>query len=125
MLVHAGRLVVLDYEVIHWGDPTFDIGFAVTHFLSKAHHLAVHRETFVSAALQFCTESDGEEIFNELAARHTLACMLARVAGRSPLEYLDDVERARQRRIVVKLMSSRCESVPEVVDAFARQLNAD
>ena len=31
------------------------------------------------------------------AVRHTLACLLARVVGRSPLEYLDAAERSRQR----------------------------
>ena len=37
--------------------------------------------------------------------RHTLACLLARVAGRSPLEYLDATERARQRDAVLRLMA--------------------
>jgi hypothetical protein len=58
--------------------------------------------------------------------RHTLACLLARVAGRSPLEYLDQAERARQRRVVLRLMSHRYQgNVPELVDRFARELNAD
>ena len=39
ILVHSGRLVLLDHEVIHWGEPAFDVGFSLTHFLSKAHHL--------------------------------------------------------------------------------------
>ena len=29
----------LDHEVIHWGDPAFDLGFSMTHLLSKARHL--------------------------------------------------------------------------------------
>ena len=36
--------------------------------------------------------------------RHTLGCLLARVRGRSPLEYLDDVARARQARVVNAIM---------------------
>src|SRR5262249_30208506 len=39
VLVHAGRLVLLDHEVIHFGDPGFDLGFSLTHLLSKAHHI--------------------------------------------------------------------------------------
>src|SRR5262249_34295871 len=39
ILVHASRLVLLDHEVIHFGDPAFDVGFALTHLLSKAHHV--------------------------------------------------------------------------------------
>ncbi len=40
------------------------------------------------------------------AVRHTLACLLARVDGRSPVEYLDDHgARRRQRAAALKLMA--------------------
>jgi hypothetical protein len=115
VLVYGGRLVLLDHEVIHWGDPAFDIGFALTHLLSKAHHLRDVR--FVEAAVQFCrTYADAvgpvywDGNLQAMATRHTLGCMLARVAGRSPLEYLDEGERARQREWV--LASMRAPPVP-------------
>jgi aminoglycoside phosphotransferase (APT) family kinase protein len=38
VLVRQNRLILLDFEVIHYGDPAFDVGFALAHFLSKAHH---------------------------------------------------------------------------------------
>ena len=53
VLVHDDRLILLDHEVIHWGDPAFDVGFALTHLLSKAHHLPAHRERFTRAARRF------------------------------------------------------------------------
>ena len=53
ILVHQGRLILLDHEVIHWGDPAFDLGFALTHLLSKANHLPLHRPVFLSAARKF------------------------------------------------------------------------
>ena len=123
ILVHDGRLILLDHEVIHWGDPAFDLGFAMTHFLSKALHLPEHRKRFILAAMDFCFESDSGEL-GELAGRHTLACMLARVAGRSPLEYLDDAERALQRQIVLEVISSRPRDVMDVIDRIARKLDA-
>src|SRR5439155_6949025 len=49
ILVHQGRLILLDHEVIHWGDGAFDVGFALTHLLSKANHLPAHRRAFVKA----------------------------------------------------------------------------
>ena len=52
VLVHDGRLVLLDHEVIHFGDPGFDLGFSLTHLLSKAHHLPAERENFATAACQ-------------------------------------------------------------------------
>ena len=126
ILVHRGRLVLLDHEVIHWGDPGFDVGFAMTHFLSKAHHLPAFRSKFLQAARKF---ADGllPYMIAPTGVRHVLACMLARVAGRSPVEYLDDTERGRQGRLVVKLMAMRHEywNMSDLVDHVARGLDED
>ena len=34
-LIYQGRLILLDYEVVHFGDPAFDAGFALTNALSQ------------------------------------------------------------------------------------------
>src|SRR3984893_1320047 len=52
-LIYRDKLVLLDYEVVHFGDPAFDVGFALTHFLSKAHHLPQARARLASAAELF------------------------------------------------------------------------
>ena len=31
-LLQVGKLIILDFEVMHFGDPAFDLGFALTHF---------------------------------------------------------------------------------------------
>ena len=84
VLVHDGRLVLLDHEVIHFGDPAFDLGFALAHFLSKAHHLPITREEFAAAAETFWRayrrESWRARVARrpeERAVRHTLGCLLA------------------------------------------------
>jgi aminoglycoside phosphotransferase (APT) family kinase protein len=119
ILVFNHKLILLDHEVIHWGDPAFDVGFALTHLLSKAHHLQDIR--FVRAAQQFCDVYAAvlgpvywDANCQVMASRHTLACMLARVAGRSPLEYLDSAQRAAQRRWSVTAMNTRV--IPGVRD---------
>jgi hypothetical protein len=56
------------------------------------------------------------------AARHTLACLLARVAGRSPLEYLDDAARIRQREAVLPLVMDIPESILDLIERFAGNL---
>lgn len=111
VLVHRGRLVLLDHEVMHYGDPAFDVGFSLTHLLSKAHHLPPHREAFLQASLEFWRvyeQASGEVArrigFEARALAHTLACLLARVEGRSPLEYLTGKERDRQRSLVLRLI---------------------
>ena len=97
VLVHRGRLVLVDHEVSHLGDPAFDLGFSTAHLLSKAHHLPASRVAFLRAAQRYwagyARRTAGEPWRRELeprAVRHTLGCMLARVAGRSRLEYLSE-----------------------------------
>jgi 5-methylthioribose kinase len=125
ILVHQGRLVLLDHEVIHVGDPGFDLGFSMTHFLSKAHHIPAQRSQFAEATADYwCLykEEAGAAAWTAnleaRAVRHTLGCLLARVAGRSPLEYLDVEERARQREAVIQLMAAPPATVAGLIEGF-------
>jgi tRNA A-37 threonylcarbamoyl transferase component Bud32 len=129
VLVRQGKLVLLDHEVIHFGDPAFDLGFSLTHLLSKAHHMPGKRTAFVDAAkLHWSTY--GEEIsglpwtedLEHRTVRHTLGCLLARVAGRSPLEYLSEEELARQKEAVLGLIGDPPGDVSDFVDGFVGRL---
>jgi 5-methylthioribose kinase len=124
ILIHQDRLVLLDCEVAHFGDPCFDIGFSMAHLLSKAHHLKQHRAKFAQAACEYWSAycSAGTEPVEARAVRHSLACCLARVAGRSPLEYLDDTERANQQRVVVELMQRPPGRIPDLVNEFVGRI---
>jgi hypothetical protein len=53
ILVHDGRLILLDHEAIHFGDGAFDLGFSMAHLLSKAHHLAQMRVQFADATKRY------------------------------------------------------------------------
>jgi len=131
VLVHGNRLILLDHEVIHWGDPSFDLGFALTHLLSKAHHLPAMRRRFADAAVAFWSHyregiddvpwAGDQESF---AVWQTLGCLLARVAGRSPLEYLSAADQSRQRRVVVALMERPPMTIPELTQQFNAMLSA-
>lgn len=130
-LLYHERLVLLDYEVIHWGDPAFDLGFSLTHLLSKAHHLPMHRDQFIAAAhtywqsyLAALGEVSWLPTLEAWAVRHTLACLLARVAGRSPLEYLTDAERRRQQETMLGLLLPPIESVEELIAEFIAGIEA-
>lgn len=132
ILIYGGTCILLDHEVIYFGDPAFDIGFSLTHLLSKAHHLLMHRSTFIeAAALYWHTYSevvDGVAWAARLegrAVRHTLACLLARVAGRSPLEYLDPLERRRQRAVVLLLLARIPSSIPELITLYRQLISQD
>jgi 5-methylthioribose kinase len=124
ILVHEDRLVLLDHEVIHFGDPAFDLGFSLTHLLSKAHHVSAHRRAFAEAVRAWWAgyaRRSGLDL-EPRAVRHTLACLLARVDGRSPLEYLNAPERERQRAAALALMPHPPRTVSELVTQFLERL---
>jgi 5-methylthioribose kinase len=54
--------------------------------------------------------------------RHSLACLLARVCGRSPLEYLGPEARTRQAAAVLAMMRSVPSEVPALIDGFGEEL---
>jgi 5-methylthioribose kinase len=122
----GAQLVLLDHEVVHLGDPAFDVGFFMTHLLSKAHHLASSRDRFCSAAGRFWERyREGiEDVrwlagFEQRAVRHTVACLLARAVGRSRLEYLDEHARVRQAIVSSALVQRLPGSIPELIDDFS------
>jgi 5-methylthioribose kinase len=130
ILISHGKMVLLDHEVIHFGDPAFDMGCALAHLLSKAHHLRDKRPAFVQAALLFAERYLGglnglewRTTMESRAVRHTIACLLARVAGRSTLEYLSVDERVRQQKITQAMMKSPAKYVSDLINEFHERLN--
>jgi aminoglycoside phosphotransferase (APT) family kinase protein len=129
ILIHENKLILLDHEVIHWGDPAFDVGFSMTHLLSKAHHRIAHRPAFITAAKSYWhqyhqTLGDVPWAAHvEVAGvQHTLACLLARCRGRSPLEYLNESEKAHQAEVVVDMMQSPPTNMPRLIEQFAERI---
>jgi 5-methylthioribose kinase len=129
-LLYRGKLVLLDYEVVHYGDPAFDVGFALTHFLSKANHMIKERTRLIAAAARFWRVYFQEitllawDAIEPRIVRHVLGCPLARVAGKSPLEYLTADEAARQRSLTLLLMEDAPKKVEDLIDEFAEQIEA-
>ena len=130
ILVYQGRLVLLDHEVIHFGDPAFDLGFALAHLLSKAHHVHDMRAAFAAAAGDYWRayraalgDVPWSPDLEPRTVRHTIGCLLARVAGRSTLEYLDGEERARQRAAALVLMRQPPVSVADLAERFVTLLS--
>jgi 5-methylthioribose kinase len=132
ILVHDGRLILLDHEVLHFGDPAFDVGFSLTHILSKALHVREQRTALIEAARRYwkhyldeIREMPWAGHLDHRAAQHTLACILARICGRSPLEYLSDQERLMQRQIAIEMIKENLMTVDEVIAGFAGRISDD
>ena len=91
LLVGPGRLIVLDAECAWFGDPAFDTAFLLTHLHLKA---LLHPQALrlIPAFWAAYTGACGHEV--ELRTAKLLLCLLlARVHGKSPVEYLSDSQR--------------------------------
>ncbi|WP_370979682.1 phosphotransferase family protein [Agaribacterium sp. ZY112] len=95
ILVSPERLGVLDCEVAWYGDPVFDVAFYLNHFLLKAALKRDHCDALLDLAEQAwqAYSSAAPSIVNaefEQQLCHLLPMlMLARVDGKSPVEYLN------------------------------------
>ncbi|MBW7890588.1 MAG: aminoglycoside phosphotransferase family protein [Chitinophagaceae bacterium] len=126
ILVKDEKVILLDYEVMHRGDPAFDIGFFLCQVLSFANHLQGCREKLINAAAVFWenyveTISGADILSEQLAVKHTLGCLLARVKGRSPVDFLNREEQHRQVTISLYGMKQAVTRVPDLLQEFNRQ----
>jgi 5-methylthioribose kinase len=103
LLIWWRNVWLIDHEVGHFGDPAFDLGFFLTHLVAKAVHARVECRHFLALAgifwqtyrTQLARVAAPDELA-DLKQRMLLnlaGCLLARVDGKSPLEYLSDHER--------------------------------
>jgi aminoglycoside phosphotransferase (APT) family kinase protein len=129
ILIDGAQMVLLDHEVIHFGDPAFDAGFLLAHFLSKAHHIVSHRRELTEGIVVFSSSYSDTIRSCEWAAaaearavRHAVGCLLARAAGRSRLEYLTEHERKRQIEASVRLVQRLPGSVQELSHEFIGEI---
>ena len=112
ILFRAGAPILLDAECATMGDAAFDVAFCLNHLLLKAAHLPSIRPALLTAAGAFWSAYRAEVRFEDadaLEARIAAllpALLLARIDGKSPVEYLDDGERDHVRRIAVPLVAN-------------------
>lgn len=94
LIAYPDRVLLLDCEVAHWGDPAFDPAFALCHLLLDGAH---HRDPAAVAnagAFWDAYGAAGGCAHDEAAVVAELGCiLLARADGKSPLPGLDDAAR--------------------------------
>jgi len=121
----ANGPVFLDAECAWFGDPAFDLAFCLNHLLLKGAREGADRSLYAGAfsalAGAYLAEVDWENI-TEIEARAAAllpALFLARVDGKSPVEYLTrDTEREAVRRCAEPLISDPPRRLMDVADAW-------
>ena len=122
MLVAGGKIFLIDFECVHWGDPAFDAGFLVNHLLLKMFHQPHFISHYHAALMDFwntLATGLGAEMnynFKRRTLRHLGGLMLARIDGKSPVEYIrDDPTKDRVRGVAKRILVERPEELSEVV----------
>jgi 5-methylthioribose kinase len=104
VLVGDEGLWVIDWEVVHRGDPMFDLAFLLNHLLLKTIHLPRARDGYEKCGRAFLDAYGPVEDMPYLLG--LVGClMLARVDGKSPAEYLTEPERDQARTAGIALLS--------------------
>jgi 5-methylthioribose kinase len=131
LLVHRSGLTLVDYETAHLGEPAMDLGFFFSHLLLKAAHRHAERRKYYDLTRAAWRGYAAEVRFTpveELRRRgvgHLGACLLARIDGTSPVDYLPEAaKREAVRQIGRELLRERPGDWGQVLDCVERHLGA-
>jgi 5-methylthioribose kinase len=131
ILVGPEGPVFLDAECAWYGDPAFDAAFCLNHLLLKCLWTSSAREGFLAAfdalASAYLAEVTWESAADlERRAAHLLpGLLLARVDGKSPVEYLTrEADKARVRRVARRFLMEPVDHLTPIRAAWASELTA-
>jgi aminoglycoside phosphotransferase (APT) family kinase protein len=127
ILVGPDGPVFLDAECAWYGDPAFDIAFCLNHLLLKGAREGVSKAPYLAAfaalagAYFACVDWEEPAEIEARAAGLLPALFLARIDGKSPVEYLTrEAEREAVRRCAKPLIAAPPRSVAAVAEAWSR-----
>ncbi len=120
--------VLLDAECAWYGDPAFDLAFVLNHLLLKclwtpraADGFAACFRSLIDAYLAGVTWEPAATIEARIAALLP-GLMLARIDGKSPVEYItEDVQRNRVRGFAIRLLKRPVARPSEIADHWVTE----
>lgn len=125
ILVGPEGPVVLDAECATWGDPAFDLAFCLNHLLLKSIWNKPASARFEAGFHQFLDRYlkavDWEDAagLERRAARLLSFMMLARIDGKSPVEYITiEQDKGFVRRIALDLIQAPVRSPKQIADTW-------
>ncbi|MGX5210492.1 phosphotransferase family protein [Streptomyces violaceus] len=125
ILVGPSGPVLLDAECAWYGDPAFDLAFCVNHLLLKSLVVPGCRDDLLRSARVLaeeyvtCVDWEPRAALHQRAATLLPALLLARVDGKSPVEYLTHEEHRQLVRTVASTLLRAPASTVAVADVVA------
>jgi aminoglycoside phosphotransferase (APT) family kinase protein len=120
--------VFLDAECAWFGDPAFDLAFCLNHLLLKGAREGADRTRYGAAfsalagAYLAGVDWESEDGLEARAAALLPALFLARVDGKSPVEYLTrETERTAVRRCAIPVIASPPRRLRDIGNAWERE----
>lgn len=121
--------VFLDAECAWWGDPAFDLAFCQNHLLLKCLWVPSKRDALLAcframtAAYLPQVSWEPPAAFEARAAHLLPALLLARVDGKSPVEYITtDADRHTVRKVARRLLLAPADGLADVVRAWEEEI---
>lgn len=117
MLTDGNSAMIIDWECVHYGNPAFDMAFLLNHLLLKSFVRPERMGELELLAQEFtdALSGAGPDWLAESAFRHWPGLLLARMDGKSPVEYIrDPSQRAGIRELARDLIANPAASAGEV-----------
>ena len=131
ILVGPRGPVFLDAECAWWGDPAFDLAFCLNHLLLKCLWAPQAARAYLTcfealaAAYLASVQWEAPAVLEARAASLLPGLFLARVDGKSPVEYLtEEHQKARVRRVARALLKNPPDRVKTVRLAWGDEIGA-
>ena len=124
ILIQDGRPYLLDAECATMGDASFDVSFCLNHFILKALHVPSHRENYFGLCDSFWQAYKAEIDFEDLTSLERRISqlipmlLLARVDGKSPVEYLTKKTSTEIRRAALSSINHPPASIQQLITSF-------
>jgi aminoglycoside phosphotransferase (APT) family kinase protein len=123
--------VFLDAECAWWGDPAFDLAFCLNHLMLKClwvpavRYALLDSFTAMTAAYLPLVSWEAAATLETRAAHLLPALFLARVDGKSPVEYItEDAQRDAVRRVARRLLMNPPRRLADVAQAWKEEITA-
>lgn len=128
----GSKPVFLDAECAWYGDPAFDFAFALNHLLLKClwrpQHAARYMECFDALYDEYINQVSWETTYSidGRTARLLIGLLLARIDGKSPVEYItDEAQKNLVRQFALPRLLNPPQFLGEVRDAWAQLVGVE